>query len=287
MEEAPQELWQARLFELLEQARLGSKEAKDEIFRNYMPRMLAVARRKIEEKLQSKIGGSDLVQETFLAAAQDFASFAGQTDEELQDWLWGIMQNKWKEYRRRYRRAGRDVGREVPLTAGDAVGRTEQLSADQWTPEEIASEEERRLAVECALERLPAGYASVLRLHLWQGLSFPEIGEIFGCTEEAARSEYRRALERLYEDLGGESQAESSPPAQPVRSKRRSLMDQLRRLFRRGGGGQKIPGQIACPYDLVGRGGTTEREHLKSTETVGAPPRSSLALARLGNNRDW
>jgi RNA polymerase sigma-70 factor (ECF subfamily) len=52
-----------------------------------------------------------------------------------------------------------------------------------------------------ALRRLPERARQAIVWHQWDGLTFAEVGERLGCSEEAARGIFRRALEELKELL--------------------------------------------------------------------------------------
>src|SRR4051794_12098658 len=71
-----------------------------EACRNYL---LWIARREIDPDLQSKGGASDLVQETFMEARRDFASFRGDSEQELLAWLRRLLLNNLSNFVRRYR----------------------------------------------------------------------------------------------------------------------------------------------------------------------------------------
>lgn len=64
--------------------------------------------------------------------------------------------------------------------------------------EHIEREEMRR-----ALRRLPRRERALLALRFEQGLSFPEIGQIFGRPEPTVKTWVHRALDRLEREIGG------------------------------------------------------------------------------------
>jgi DNA-directed RNA polymerase specialized sigma24 family protein len=93
-----------------------------EVFRSYLT---LIARRELAPDLAAKVGASDLVQETFLAAGRDIARLRGRSPAELRSWLEGILQHLLANTRRRYRGTRkRRVDLEVPGCggAGGAVG---------------------------------------------------------------------------------------------------------------------------------------------------------------------
>ena len=64
--------------------------------------------------------------------------------------------------------------------------------------------QERRAAVEAALQTLPPEQREVLVLKVWAGLTFPQIAEAVGVPPDTAASRYRYALARLREALAEE-----------------------------------------------------------------------------------
>jgi RNA polymerase sigma factor (sigma-70 family) len=69
--------------------------------------------------------------------------------------------------------------------------------ADMLTPSTqlVAEEEKRRLHV--ALDSLPAEVREILVMRIWQRASFSEISTALGCSPEAARKRFLRAVEEL------------------------------------------------------------------------------------------
>lgn len=153
--------------------------------------LLAHANADLPSALRAKGGASDLVQETLAAAHRGRAQFRGQTVGELRTWLRAILSNELKAFRRAYEgTAARDVGREVPL-ADPPCGRAE----DPVLAELVVREERDGLAT--AVARLDAGPRAAVTLRLGEGLTFAQIGARLGCSEEAARKSFTRALSQL------------------------------------------------------------------------------------------
>ena len=98
--------------------------------------LLLVADDELDRELRAKVGPSDLVQETFVAAQQKFDGFAGDSPEELVAWLRGILINKIKDARRHYvttkRRA---IRRELPLEADRPARRNHRTSGPLQHPQ--------------------------------------------------------------------------------------------------------------------------------------------------------
>ena len=119
-----------------------------EAFRDYLT---LVARRELGPDLAAKVGASDLVQETFLAAGRDIAQFQGAGPAELRCWLKGILQHLLANTRRRYRGTRkRRVDREVAAGGGEgerAGGWWPTISASATSPSGRAMRHEREEAL--------------------------------------------------------------------------------------------------------------------------------------------
>src|SRR5262245_33572370 len=62
-----------------------------ESYRNYLMLLASI---RTDRKLRSKLGDSDLVQETLIQASRDFHQFRGTSEAELTGWLRAIMSKK-------------------------------------------------------------------------------------------------------------------------------------------------------------------------------------------------
>ncbi|HEX7377257.1 MAG TPA: sigma-70 family RNA polymerase sigma factor [Pirellulales bacterium] len=183
-----------------------SSKARGELFEQFRQYLSLVAYRELDPRLRRKVGASDLVQQTFLAAERGFGRFRGQTERELAAWLTRILKNRARREYRRFRRAAkRDVRRERALAdfAGAAA-----MPRDVETPSRQlrAAEEADQLAA--ALSRLPDDYQTVIQLRNTEGKSFEEIGALTGRSAEASRKVWVRAIDRLRMALAGESHSQ-------------------------------------------------------------------------------
>ncbi len=82
---------QPPLEKLLQQARDGDSLALSTLLESCRDYLLAIANSEVETWLQGKIGASDFVQETFVAACNKFDDFRGSTEAELLGWLRVIL----------------------------------------------------------------------------------------------------------------------------------------------------------------------------------------------------
>lgn len=187
---------------LLEQARQGSAVALGGLLQALRGYLLLHAEQELPLALRAKMGPSDIVQETAIDAHRDFLQFRGTTPEELYAWLRSILHNNVRDAVRRFeisqkRSTKREESIEVVV---DRNGVSVFRAADS-PPEHSAMRREDAARVLLVLERVPADYRTVLRLRYWDGLTFPEIAERIGRTDEAARKLWYRALARLNAEL--------------------------------------------------------------------------------------
>ena len=66
-----------------------------------------------------------------------------------------------------------------------------------FLPAADAEAEEARAQVTTALAALPEEQRSAIHLHVWEELSFREIGELLGLPTQTVASRYRYGLEKL------------------------------------------------------------------------------------------
>ena len=128
----------------------------------------------------------DLTSETFLEAVTALAGFRGRSD--VRTWLFTIARRRWAAYLKKQKRSLE----------------TEALSLLLESP--LPGPEERALAAELTgrvaalLEREPPRTRTVVELRL-AGLSFYEIGQKTGISENSARVIFFRARQRLKSTL--------------------------------------------------------------------------------------
>lgn len=188
---------------LIEQARAGSTPALGQALNQCRGYLLAIANQRLDDLLQAKMGGSDLVQQTLMHAHRYFANFRGRTEGELLGWLQRILLNELARAKRDFMEtAKRDVLREVAFGHQDGSrGRGSWLPADTDTPSKqaLANEDDARLRQ--AIGRLNTPYRRVIELRNRDLLTFAEIGSRMSMSEERARRMWARAIERLRDDL--------------------------------------------------------------------------------------
>jgi len=133
---------------------------------------------------------SDLVQRTIVDAWQKFSGFRGSDDRQLRGWVKAILINAARNDRRNSR----------PIDPDPKV-RLDGLVDPGPSPVEAVAESERTRRIDAAMSALKERDRMVIRLRVWHGLSFAEIGRRFDLSEDAARMQFSRSLDRLRKQL--------------------------------------------------------------------------------------
>ena len=142
--------------------------------------------RKVFLYLMTLCGNADtaeeLTQETFDRALRSVNKYKGESS--VYTWLCGIARNAWlEELRKRTRHKGEELSE---LTEDTAL-----------RPDEKAESEDSRIRLLKKIHSLPETEKELILLRASQELSFREIGEIFGKSENWARVTYYRAKQKL------------------------------------------------------------------------------------------
>jgi RNA polymerase sigma-70 factor (ECF subfamily) len=186
----------------LQSARDGSDTALGWLMDTYRHYLLAVAHQQLDAELRAKVATSDLVQQTVMEALAHFGRFDGQTPEEWAGWLCRILANNAVDARRHYRNIQkRQLGREVSLAEAPLPALAEVLASEVETPSEQAIAREEEIALHRALAALDEADRQLVHWRSFERLPFEEIGRRLGCSADAARKRWARAVEQLGQSL--------------------------------------------------------------------------------------
>lgn len=135
---------------------------------------------------------ADLVAESFAIALEQLDRFDPERGEPVQ-WLYGITNNQLRRFWRTQKVADRARQRlGIPAIDLDEASATAISSIDD------AMAGAPLLA---ALERLPHRLREAVRLRIVDGLDYPEIADVLGCSPGNARVRVFRGLRRLEESV--------------------------------------------------------------------------------------
>ena len=185
---------------LLGEAREGSEEAMGQLLNQHRNYLLLIVNKELDPTIRSKVGSSDIVQESLLSAHRNFEQFEGVTKAQLMAWLRKIALNDVFQACRTYKETKkRSVSRERQINFQSSIAFP--LVDKFHTPKSTAIAAEEAELLNRAIETLPEDYQQVLKLRNWQQLGFEEIGKIMGRKKDAVRKTWTRAVLKLQEAL--------------------------------------------------------------------------------------
>ena len=163
----------------------GDARAFETLFTRLAPRVHGFFMR----SFRSESVADDLMQVTFMKLHRARRRY--RPGLKLAPWVFAIAARvRLDELRRRLR---------LPEDADeDAIAR-----ADEQAPREAALEPDVRDAVRAALDALPESQRTVIHLHRYEGMTFPEIAQALGSTEGAIKLRAFRGYETLRQRLKG------------------------------------------------------------------------------------
>jgi RNA polymerase sigma-70 factor, ECF subfamily len=186
---------------LLARAQAGDPDARGRLLAGYHHYLALLARLQVRRRLQGKIDPQDLVQETFLKAHRHFGQFRGTTERQWTAWLRQILATSAANLVRRYLGSrARDPRLERELA--DAFDESSRcldagLALVQSTPSQQASRREQAVLLAEALARLPEDHREAVILRHLEGLTFPEVAERMGRSQDSVKKLWARGLARL------------------------------------------------------------------------------------------
>lgn len=147
----------------------------EQLYHRTGPRLLRYLQRHVSDSAVAE----DLLQETFVVAAQQYDKLAAARSHEA--WLIGIARNLARTHRRRM-----------------LLRTTVSLSAE-LTQQKAQNDDARLEEMQATIERLPEPQREALQLRLCEGLSYAEIAEVLDVPIGTVRSRIHHAVAALRE----------------------------------------------------------------------------------------
>jgi RNA polymerase sigma-70 factor, ECF subfamily len=183
--------------DLVRRLKAGDEDAYATIVRTLGGRMLAVARRFLQDEDLAR----DAVQDAFLSAFRSIQAFDG--DAQLATWLHRIVVNAaLMKLRTRRRKPEQSIEPMLPAFAEDGHHAGRPVVAWTASAEEALLRREARERVRAAIADLPERYRTVLLLRDIEERSTREAADLLGITENAVKLRLHRARQALATRLG-------------------------------------------------------------------------------------
>lgn len=171
----------AKDFDLTQAASKGNMAAFEEIYQRHHRRVYSICLR----MLQNAFEAEDLTQDVFIQLYRKVGSFRG--DSAFTTWLHRLTVNQVLMHFRK-----RNVKFEKTTDEGEIP---EQIVAGTGNPFKMQIVD--KLALENAIEQLPAGYKNVFVLHDVEGFEHEEVARILGCSVGTSKSQLHKARLKL------------------------------------------------------------------------------------------
>jgi RNA polymerase sigma-70 factor (ECF subfamily) len=168
-------------FELAQVASKGNMGAFEEIYKRHHRRVYSICLR----MLQNASEAEDLTQDVFIQLYRKIGSFRG--DSAFTTWLHRMTVNQVLMHFRK-----RTVKFEKTTEEGDTP---EQIVSGTANPEKMRIVD--KIALDNAIEQLPAGYKNVFVLHDVEGFEHEEVARILGCSVGTSKSQLHKARLKL------------------------------------------------------------------------------------------
>jgi RNA polymerase sigma-70 factor (ECF subfamily) len=179
-------------------AKEGDESALNQLCKVYGPRVRWMIRFRMGKELRSKLESMDLVQDTLINALDGLEGFTYKSEGDFVRWLSKICENELRRNLKRLRADKRDIRKEVRLdnygtTTGSGFIRVHR-PVDATTPSVIMSRKEELDKLEKAMDELKPGYREAIVLTKIEGLSYEEISQRLGKSNDAVRKLVSRAI---------------------------------------------------------------------------------------------
>ena len=183
---------------LVAMVRGGDESALNQLCNVYGPRVHWIIRLRMGKELRSKLESMDLVQDTLIHAMSGLNDFTYKNEGDFVRWLSTIAENVLRGNLKKLHAGKRDIRREVPLngygptTGSRLVGNRGPI--DATTPSVIMSRKEELEKLEKAIDQLKPEYREVIVLTKIERLTYKEISERLGKSNDAVRKLISRAI---------------------------------------------------------------------------------------------
>jgi RNA polymerase sigma-70 factor (ECF subfamily) len=168
-------------FDLAQSASNGDMIAFEELYKRHHRRVYSICLR----MLQNASEAEDLTQDVFIQLYRKIGSFRG--DSAFTTWLHRMTVNQVLMHFRK---------RNVKLEKTTEEGETpDQIVSGTANPEKMRIVD--KIALDNAIDQLPAGYKNVFLLHDVEGFEHEEVAKILGCSVGTSKSQLHKARLKL------------------------------------------------------------------------------------------
>lgn len=188
--------------ELVLQAQAGDSAAYDELVTRHRGRIFAM----IRQMVKNDADAWDLAQEAFIKAWKALPRF--EVKAKFSTWLYRIAHNTVYDWARRKRpeSGGGELNEEI-FRSGSIDPASKTTPGKPRRPDEALRDDELRVKIEAALDKLSPQHREAVILKDVQGLAYKEIAEVMDCSIGTVMSRLHYARQKLQSLLKDEYEA--------------------------------------------------------------------------------
>lgn len=189
--------------ELTTKMRQGSKDALATIFASYRERLRRIIQFRIDSRITARVSDSDVLQDTYIAAAKRLTHFSQQTKMSAFLWLRLLVKQQLVDIHRQHLKAEkRDARKEMGLQPYQSSGQTSmalavQLAGSITAASEVVAQAETIALLESSLNEMDETDREVIALRHFEELTNIETASVLNLQPSAASKRYLRAMSRL------------------------------------------------------------------------------------------
>lgn len=192
---------------LVEAAQKGDRQAEEDLFRRYLPRVRQIVSLRLGYRLRDFAAFEDHVQEALLKAFQNLDQFEHRTEGTFRNWISRCVANSMNDTFRRQNAQRRGGGKVRVASAYESEDMTQTLfRGNDPTPSAILRGKELLEKIEASLLELKEHHREVIILRRFCEMSYDEVARSMGFGDETTvRKVFSRAMKKLRETAGLES----------------------------------------------------------------------------------
>ena len=194
--------------ELLQLAKLGQKQAVEQLLEQHRAGVRAMIKGRLDPALARRVDASDIVQEVMWEASRRLSEYLKRPPMPFGLWLRHLARDRVIDAHRRHRVAQRrSLDREQSLTAPQfadhsSLDLAQQLRAGDLTPAAAAMRHELERRFLDALEQVGEDDREILLMRHFEQLTNEQTAQLLNLSPAAAGMRHLRALRRLRIVLG-------------------------------------------------------------------------------------
>ena len=190
-----------RTYDSLHRWNNGDRAALEELVSAHLSWLRAHVSNRLGPRLRRKAETEDFLQDALVEFLLYGPRIVIDDEDRFRALLVRIVENTLRDKNDWFKAKRRTISRERPLPP-DTILNLDPRHDPPGTPSAEVDSNERRAWIRLGMELSGSDDREVLVLRNWDRLSFSEIGEELGISEDAARMRHKRAMGRLAETVG-------------------------------------------------------------------------------------